>query len=109
MAGGRNGVSRNVAAESPGASTVNVAFEPGVTELGEIEQVGAGAAPFTVQERTIAAEKPPCAVKLSVSLTLVPAFNVRLDRAAVTLKSGGGLKFAVTVSLPFIVTLHTFG
>lgn len=96
-------------ADNPEASTVNVAFEAGFTEFGEIEQVGAGAVPFTAQERAIAAEKPPCAAKLSTSLTLVPAFNVRLESAAVTLKSGGGRMFAVTIWFEFSVTLQELG
>ena len=96
-------------AETPEASTVSVALEPGLTEFGEMPQLGAGAAPLTEQLSAIADAKPPCAAKLSPSLTLLPAFRVKLVSAGLTEKSGGGLKVAVTVSLPFIVTLHTVG
>ena len=89
--------------------TVSVAVFPGVTELGEMPQVGVGVVPTTEHLRAIAAENRPCAEKVSASLTSPPRFTLRLVVDGLTVKSGGGLKFAVTVSLPFIVTLHTFG
>lgn len=106
-----NGANGNALAETPEASTVKVAFLPGLTEFGEMPQVGIGpgVVPLTEHASEIAAEKLPCAAKLKTSLILLPACNVRLPTAGVTVKSGAGLNVAVTVSLPFMVMLHTFG
>lgn len=88
---------------------MSVARDPGVTLFGEILQVGEGATPTTEQVSAMAALKPPCEEKLKTSLTLLPAFTVRLAAAGVKVKSGGGLKVAVTVWSAVKVMLQTLG
>src|SRR5690242_12375340 len=99
----------NVVADTPEASTVRVAFDPGVTLFGEILQLGAGAASSTEQASAMAALNPPCEEILKTSLTLLPAFNVRLAAVGARAKSGGGLNVAVTDSFAPIVIVQLLG
>lgn len=82
---------------------------PGVTVVGDNEQLARLEGPVTPQEREMTLEKPPCAAKVRTSVPCELGGNASDGLAGLTEKSGGGLNVAVTDWAEFMVTLHIVG